>query len=463
MDSYEQFLASKATVAKPCGLETIPELNPKLFPFQRDIVAWALKRGKACLFASTGLGKTIMQLEWAHRVAEHTGGRVLVLAPLAVASQTAAEGNRFGIDVSVARDASEVRSPITVTNYDRLHRFDTSQFVGVVCDESSCIKHHEAATLRILMNAFADTPFKLCATATPAPNDHTELGTHAEFMGVRTRPEMLSEFFVHDSSCTQAWRLKGHARRQFWSWVASWGVLVRKPSDLGYEDGGFGLPALHVHQHVIAADQATAHAAGRLFVEPSRTLNEQRAARKASLPKRVAECAERVNATPGAWVVWCDLNAESEALAKAIDGAVEVRGSMTIDEKESALEAFGEGRARVIVTKPSISGWGLNWQHCHQMAFVGVTHSWEAYYQAIRRCWRFGQTSEVNVHVYAGEMEINVLDNLRHKELEAERMAQELSQETADAVRANVRQGTSRLVEYIPTMNASVPAWMAAQ
>ena len=461
---YDEFVARKLAVVPPTGINSALDLPASLFPFQRDLVSWACRRGRAALFADTGLGKTAMSLSWAREVVRATGDDVLVLAPLAVAAQTAAEGARLGVDVTVCRDGADVRPGINVANYERLHRFDASRFAGVVLDESSCIKHHDAKTLRVLLDAFARTPFRLACTATPAPNDHAELGTHAEFLGICTRAEMLAEFFCHDGGETQTWRLKGHARMAYWRWVASWAALLRRPSDLGYDDCGYALPALNVREHVVAAPIETYRAAGQLFATEARTLSERRAARRASTDNRVAACAARVNADEAEqWIVWCDLNAESEALTRAIPGAVEIRGSDDIETKEERLRAFSEGRVRVLVTKPSIAGFGLNWQHCARVAFVGVTDSWEAYYQAVRRCWRFGQRRPVEVDIYASEAEGSVLANLRRKEADAQRLSEELSRETADAVRAEVRGQIRTVNDYAAQKRLCVPAWLSTE
>ena len=462
-DHYGSFIARKLTRSPATGMTTVPPLPAALLPHQRDLVAWALRRGRAAIFADTGLGKTLMLLAWAGAVAAHTGGDVLILAPLAVAAQTAAEGARFGLPVTLCREGDDVRPGVNVTNYDRLHRFDAARFVGIVLDESSCIKHYNSHTLRTLLESFRETAWKLCDTATPAPNDWTELGTHAEFLGVCTRQEMLAEFFCHDGGETQVWRLKGHARAAFWRFVATWAALVRKPSDLGHDDGAYDLPALTVREHIVATDAATVRASGALFATEARSLMERRSARKASTDARVAACAARVNADGESWVVWCDLNAESEALARAIPGAVEIRGADDLDVKEARLAAFARGEVRVLVTKPSICGWGLNWQHCARTAFVGVTDSWEAYYQAVRRFWRFGQRRPVEVEIYASEAEGAVVANLRRKETDARAMAESLSAETRDAVRDEVR-GQGRVTNlYAPATGLTVPAWLRSE
>lgn len=463
--SYAELIARKLSSVPPTGIADVSSamLPSGLFPHQDALTTWALRRGRAAIFADTGLGKSRMQLAWADVVHQQTGHDVLILAPLAVAAQTVREGAEIGVDVNQCRDGSEVRPGITITNYDRLHRFDASRFGAVVLDESSCIKHHDAKTLSTLLDAFRHAPFKLCATATPAPNDWTELGTHAEFLGICTRTEMLAEYFVHDGGDTQTWRLKGHAREVFWRWVASWAALLRKPSDLGFDDSRYNLPPLHVQQHIAKADHGTAAQAGMLFALEASTLSERRDARRASIGDRVAACAALVNADREPWVVWCDLNTEGDALRAAIPDAVEIRGADDAETKEQRLIDFAAGRIRVLVTKPSIAGFGLNWQHCARMAFVGVTDSFESYYQAVRRCWRFGQQREVQVHVFASELEGAVVANLRRKEQDALAMAESLSAETAGAVREQVLGVTRQTNPYVPAKKIAAPAWLKTE
>jgi hypothetical protein len=463
-DSYDEYVRKKLTVHPPSGIAQ-PVINvTRLFPFQRDLVMWGLRRGRAAVFADTGLGKSGMQIAWADSVARHTSGDVLILAPLAVAAQTVAEGVACGVEVTLCRDGADVRPGVNITNYDRIHRFDASRFSGVVLDESSCIKHHDAKTLAILMDAFSSLPFRFCATATPAPNDWTELGTHAEFLGVCTRAEMLAEFFCHDGGETQTWRLKGHARTAFWRWVASWGAMVRKPSDIGYDDAGYDLPTIEVVSRTVPTDAATLREGGVLFAQEAASLMDRRNARRGSITARVEMCAAEVMSEPNEpWIVWCDLNAESEALTKAIPGAVEVRGSDDVDTKEERLRAFSEGRIRVLVTKPSIAGFGLNWQHCARVAFVGVTDSWEAYYQAKRRCWRFGQKREVKVRIFASEAEGAVVSNLARKERDAAIMAESLSAETRDAVAAEIRGAVRTVNGYDAGKTMRLPKWLKSE
>lgn len=457
--NYAEYLTNKGADVQTRGFDpgTAALDQYRMFPHQTELTHWALRRGKAAIFAATGLGKTRMQLAWADQVSRHTNGRIIILAPLAVAEQTVGEGAAIGVQVKHCREGGDVVDGVNIANYERLHKFDLDQFSGVVLDESSIIKHHDARTFAALTDAFRSTPFKLCASATPAPNDWTELGTHAEFLGVRTRTEMLSEFFVHDGGETTVWRLKGHARKEFWRWVASWGALLQSPADLGHDAAAYNLPPLKVHQHIIAA---AGPSAGQLFAVEAQTLSERRSARRDSIAQRVAECAAIVNGTPAPWVVWCDLNAEGDALRASIKGAVEIRGSDPTDEKESRLMAFARGDIRVLITKPSIAGFGLNWQHCSHMAFVGVTDSFEAYYQAVRRCWRFGQKREVQVHVFASEHEGAVVANLRRKERDAEEMGAALAAETAEFVRTSVL-GRSRDRDTYAANNAiTIPSFL---
>ncbi len=455
---YHDFVSAKLGTAE-CGGIDAPLRDYSLLPHQRDLAEWALRRGRAAIFADTGLGKTRMQLAWADTVCRETGGDVLILAPLAVAEQTVEEGASVGVAVTHAREPDDVRPGITITNYDRMHKFDASRFSGVVLDESSIIKHHAAKTLQKLLDTFIATPYKLCATATPAPNDWTELGNHAQFLGVRSRAEMLAEFFVHDGGDTQTWRLKGHARQVFWRWVASWGAMVRSPADLGHDASVYALPPLNVHQHTVETAHNPAHG---LFAMEAQTLMERRDARRASLVDRVRACAHMANTDREPWVIWCDLNAEGDALTAAIDGAVQISGSDDADVKEQRLHDFAHGKIRVLVSKPSICGFGLNWQHCARMAFVGVTDSFEAYYQAVRRCWRFGQKRPVDVHVFASQQEGSVVANLRRKESDARAMADAMAAETLEAVRENIFGRTKDTNPYHPTTPMRVPSFMEA-
>lgn len=422
--SYAAFLDRKRSAAGGVGFDCEPAES--LYPFQRLIVEFAARRGRAAIFAECGLGKTPMQLEWARQVVEHSAGNVLILAPLAVAAQTVREGDKFGIEVSHARETDGV-GRITVTNYERLARFADLPWAGVVLDESSILKSFDGKTREGLTAWAAGVPYRLCATATPSPNDYEELGGHSEFLDVLNRRQMLAEFFINDGLSAAHWRLKGHAQSVYWRWIRSWAMALRSPADLGFDSAGFELPPLNVDVVTVDADAVSED---RLFAVPVSTLAERRQARRESLPQRVGIAAEIVNASSGPCVVWCDLNDESAALTAAIDGAVEVKGADDADEKEARLLAFTNGDARVLVTKPRIGGWGLNWQHCSRMVFVGLSDSYESYYQAVRRCWRYGQTSPVDVTIIASNREQTVLENVRRKEAQ---MAEMFAQLTAVA------------------------------
>lgn len=454
--NYADFVESKMAIFTPSGLEPVDFKYP-LMPHQDALAQWALRRGKAAIFADTGLGKTRMQLAWADQVLKVAKLPVLILAPLAVAAQTVKEGAEIGVKVTQIFDGAESSGGIDICNYDRLHRLDATKYGAIVLDESSIIKHHNTKTLAHLLDAFKATPYKLCATATPAPNDWTELGTHAEFLGVCSRTEMLAEYFCHDGAETQVWRLKGHAKTAFWRWVSSWGAMVRRPSDLGFDDAAYLLPALNVHEHTVEAEHSLN---GMLFAMAAQTLSERRDARRSSVTERVKECADMVNANDEPWIVWCELNSESELLTKAINGAVQVTGSDEVEKKEKALVDFAAGKIRVLVTKPSIAGFGLNWQHCRHMAFVGVTDSFESYYQAVRRCWRFGQKHAVDVHIFSSTLEGAVASNLKRKERDAMVMAEELARETNAAVQASVLGLTRTFNAYEPALKIETPAWL---
>lgn len=458
---YQEYIDNKKIVHKSAGIGIDRNtLNPLLFDFQKDLVWWSLKKGRAALFASTGLGKTFMQVEWAQKVHDHTGGNVLILAPLAVSMQTVRESAKLGIIVNACRKQTDVKPGINITNYEMLGHFNTDSFVGVVIDESSILKSFDGKLRQQITESFSNTPFRLSATATPAPNDYMELGTQAEFLGVMKRSEMLAMFFTHDGSDTSKWRLKGHAQKRFWEWVASWAAVVTKPSDLGYEDGKFNLPSLTIHEVVIETGQPLD---GSLFTVEAQGLAEQRKAARQTLQDRVSACADMVNASDKSFLVWCNLNTESDALKKAIPGAVEVKGSDSNDHKERSALGFANGDIRVLVSKPSIFGFGLNFQICNQMAFVGLSHSFEQYYQAVRRCWRFGQDTPVDVHIITSDLEGAVKANIERKERDADAMIAAMVEYTRDITQRNVRATVQEVTEYNPTKTMIIPSWLRSE
>lgn len=454
MGDYIEFIARKSASV---SATPVPhgELAPHLFPHQRDLVRWALRRGRAAIFADCGLGKGPMLLEWARHVSAH--GRVLILAPLAVAQQLEREARKFDVDASYRRE--DGGDAITISNYELIERFDASRFVGVVIDESSILKAYDGRTRTLIVDSFASTPWRLACTATPAPNDHTELGNHAEFLGIKTRVEMLAEYFTHDGGSTQDWRLKGHARTAFWTWVASWGAVVRRPSDLGHCDDGFALPPLHMRERVIPVDHDDARAAGLLFLDEARSLSDQRATRRGTQAKRVAAAAE-LAAHDRPVLILCELNDEADAITAAIPGAAQVAGSDSPEDKAARFMAFCDGSIRVLVSKVKIAGYGLNFQHCNHLIFAGVSHSFEQTYQAIRRLWRFGQTLPVTVDVIRAETEGAIVANLRRKEADAARMADAMAEQMIDVMRAEIGSARREFNDYTPSVKMAVPAWL---
>ncbi|MDF5755799.1 hypothetical protein [Spongiactinospora sp. TRM90649] len=452
--TYAAFLARRAQLGGEHGFR--PDLLPDfLFPFQNDLVTWALTRGRAALFADCGLGKTPMQLVWADTVHRHTGRPVLVVTPLAVAYQTETEAVKFGIDAAVSRDG-RVTAPITITNYDRLEKFDRDAYRGVVCDESSSIKAFDGARRALVTDFLRKMPYRLLATATAAPNDYIELGTSSEALGELGYMDMLGRFFVNQQKNAATgrgylgqaakWRFKGHAEQPFWRWVASWARALRRPSDYGFDDDGFVLPDLVQREHVISARTP---ADDVLFDVPAVRLREERQEARRTIAER-CEAAAALLDGPGHGIAWCQLNDEGDTLTRLIDGAVQISGSDHVDAKEEALTAFSRGDIRVLVTKPTIAGWGLNWQHCSRMTFF-PTHSYEQYYQAVRRCWRYGQARPVTVDIVTTEGGARALANLKRKAAQADAMF--------DALVAHMRDGLTVRPGTTYPHPVEVPAW----
>jgi superfamily II DNA or RNA helicase len=459
---YRDLCASKKPQPLLNGLAKVPALNSTLFPHQAHGVDFALRTGRAGLFYDTGLGKTAMMLEWGHHIVRETNKPVMMLAPLAVGSQHVREAERIGIEARVSRFGQAPDKPcITVTNYERLEKFDPAEFGGIILDESSILKSQAGATSKKLIETFKGYRFRLAGTATPAPNDHTELGQHSEFLGVMDADEMLMRWFLHDSANTKIWRLKGHAIRPFWDWVASWARCVSKPSDLGFSDEGFILPPLNVQRHIIEADRSInageeKDGQGRLFRVPDRSATAIHKEKRMTINDRAAKVAELVAAIDGQpCVIWVDTNYEADAVKEAIPTAFEIRGTETVDVKESKLDAFSRGEISVLLTKPSIAGFGLNWQHCHNTIFAGVNFSYESYYQALRRFWRFGQKKAVNAHVVCADTELEIASVVDRKATDHDTMKREMA---ASMRRAAV---TKEVFEpYQPNREATLPAWI---
>lgn len=442
--TYKDFLKSKELKAVVSGFDiAIESLNENLFDFQAVIVKWALRRGKAAIFADTGLGKTIMQCSWADAVHKETGGDILIIAPLCVAHQTVEESAKFGISINYCRSMVDVTDGINITNYEMIEKFDIESFAGVVLDESSIIKHRDSKTRNLIINSCRNVHYKLSCTATPSPNDYMELGNQAEFLGIMSMPEMLAMFFIHDGGDTQKWRLKGHGKDKFWEWMATWAVVIRNPSDIGFDGSSYNLPGIVYHDHVVkTVDEES------LFPDVARGLLERNRARKDSVVDRVAKCAEIVNSSNDQFIVWCHLNDESKLLKESINDSDEVVGSDSIEKKERIIKDFESGRLRVLITKPSIAGFGLNWQHCFNAAFVGLSDSFEQYYQAVRRIYRFGQSKVVNVHVISADTEGSVVENIKRKEEQNKIISMEMIRHMSDAMNKEIFSATSEKSDY---------------
>lgn len=488
MKDYEEFIIEKsiAPVKADSILVDANDLNPMLYAFQRDIVRWALAKGRAAIFADCGMGKTPMQLEWSHRIAATMGGMVLILAPLAVTHQTVEEGRKFGIKVTLCESSDDLKPGINITNYDKLQKFDGCQFTGVVLDESSILKSFDGKVRNQIVDFFSNTPFRLACTATPAPNDYMELGNHSEFLGVMPYTEMLAMFFVHDGGQTSKWRLKGHAETVFWEWMGTWAVVMESPRDLGYTIEGYDLPELRVHE-MVADEQtdSTTEPKGtqsgngqgetiNFLVEAgvykdddfkdakeaeAMTLLERRQARRDSLQARCEMAAQLVNDSCEQWLVWCDLNSESDLLHKLMPDSVEVKGSDSVEDKADRMLGFTDNKYRVMVTKPSIAGFGMNWQNCHKMIFTGLSDSYEQYYQAVRRCWRFGQDHPVDVYIIISAKEGAVKENIERKEADSKKMRRAMTEQTKEITKKNL-QSTQRLTTpYEPKVPMRLPEW----
>ncbi|SEA05373.1 Helicase conserved C-terminal domain-containing protein [Eubacterium aggregans] len=450
MKDYETFLNRKNEIMMSAGIEGDLTLNPKLYDFQRDIVRWALFKGRAAIFADCGLGKTIMQLEWAHQVHLYCGGDVLILAPLSVTEQTKREGQAFGIAVQVCESQADVVPGINITNYEKLAKFDATHFKGVVLDESSILKSFTGKVRTAIIDAFRGCRYRLACTATPAPNDYMELGNHAEFLDVMSRNEMLATFFVHDSGNTSKWRLKRHAEDIFWQWMAGWSVFMDNPKSLGYEVTGYDLPPLNIHEIIVDGDIA---------IDEALTLTERRKARKDTLDLRCQAAADLINASDDQWLVWCDLNAESQGLYDRIEDSFQVRGSDKAQYKMDIMSEFSDDLVKCLITKPSIAGFGMNWQQCHKMVFVGLSDSYEKYYQAMRRCWRFGQDQPVDVYIIISAREGAVKSNIERKETDAKKMQEATIEYTKEITKNNLKQTARMVTPYEPEVMMSLPDW----
>lgn len=458
---YLDFIKSKQRTVKPMGFEIDESTLPSAMkPFQNRIVPWALRRGRAALFEDCGLGKTLQQLAWGQAVVEHTNKPVLLLCPLGVRQQTIREAKKFGIRVNckIVNEASEVEIGINVVNYDKLHLIDCSVFSGIILDESSVLKNFTGKIKQALIESFSSTPYRLCCTATPAPNDHMELGNHADFLGIMPSSEMLSRWFINDTMKAGGYRLKQHGQADFWRWVASWAVCISKPSDIGDDDAGYVLPELEVRRHVVTADIDDAPE-GMLFNVSGVSATSIHDEKRLTLTARTERTVELLAEIDDACLIWCDTNYEADELVKRLPEAIEVRGSESIEAKERKLTSFSDGESRVLISKPKIAGHGMNWQHCNRIIFAGIGFSFESYYQAVRRCWRFGQTRPVIVDIVTADTESAITSALARKELDHYLMQSGM----ADAMRKATLQelGIERVRdEYTPTKEITLPNWL---
>jgi len=442
---YEDFVAAKRRKEVATGHQP-GDLNEHLFDFQHAIVSWAVRRGRAAIFADTGLGKTLMQLSWADEVASHTGGSVLVLAPLAVSEQTIEQGSTFGIEVKRVPHSGVIDSPgVWITNYERMDAIDFTELHGLVLDESSILKAHDGKTRQHIITSAQGVPYRLSCTATPSPNDFEELGNQCEFLGVMTRTEMLATYFVNDTGDTGTWRLKGWGASKFWEWMGSWAVVLRNPSDLGFDGARYELPPLEYFEHVIQTESIE----GDLFSRPAMTMTERRKAQRDSIEARCRALADVVNADKSEpWIIWCHLNDEAELLKQLIDDSVNVQGSDSPESKAKNLLSFAHGDIRVMISKAKIAGYGLNWQHCARMAFVGLDDSFEKFYQAVRRCYRFGQKRNVQVHMFTAENEGQILANLKRKEVQHHEMSANMIEHMKDIMNKELAGQENIVDEY---------------
>lgn len=455
---YHEFLAHKARPAAERGIKRDSfDLHPSLFGYQRECTEFALRVGCGAQFLDTGLGKSFIQLEWMRTIIEQTNKPSLMFAPIAVGQQHVKEAHRFGIDARYVKSQADVRPGINITNYERMHLFDPSQFCAMAADESSILKSFTGATTRKLMEFGSVIPFRLAATATPAPNDHMELGQHCQFLGVMDSSEMLARWFISDQSEMGRYRLKRYAVRPFWAWVSSWARCLSKPSDLGYKDEGFILPELVTKLHAVETDLSAGADEGQLFRVPTTSATSIHTEKRLTADDRAERVAEIVSAEPNErWVIWVETNYDADAVLARVPEAVEVRGSMTPDEKESRLVDFSDGNARVLLTKPRIAGFGLNWQHCARTVFAGVSFSYEAYYQAVRRFWRFGQRRPVHAHIVLAETELQIWQAIHRKAMEHAAMKSEM----VDAMKRESKSHTTRH-GYNPTTKIELPRWVA--
>ena len=457
---YEKFLQTKQFIDEKSGFEIdLNDLNPILFDWQKVITRWAIARGRAAIFAGCGLGKTLMQAEWCYQIYKRENKPVLIIAPLAVSFQTIQLAKKeMSIDINLCENQDDIINGINITNYEKLHKFDVSILCAVCLDESSIIKSFSSSTRNQIIEMFSKTKYRLACTATPAPNDYIELGNHAEYLGSMTRVEMLSTFFINDTKDTGKWRLKGHVKNNiYWKWLASWSVMIEKPSDIGFEDGLFILPEIIYHENILKSD---AKPKSGFFLQAAKTMEDRRHVRNDTIQERVNDAAKIINQNDNGWVIWVNLNSEGEFANKQIENSVEVAGRHSDEIKADRMLGFSNGKYLRLISKPKIAGFGMNFQICSNAAFIGLSDSWEQFYQAVRRIWRFGQKNKVHIHIFIEEREGNVLKNIHRKEKQARTMLENMIINMKDLMQTELGQTSRTFIDYLPIKDMESPEWL---
>ena len=455
---YAEFLKSKDESVKPSGFDvSLDEINKNAFEFQKHLIAWACKKGKAALLTGCGTGKTLMLLEWSRLVAEKSGGRVLISSPLSVVRQTVKEATKFGVgNVTSCRSMDDVTDGINITNYEMMEHFELSHFTGVVLDESSILKGYNSATTEFMIRNMQSVPYRLLCTATICPNDYSEIGTSCAALGIMSRSEMLATYFVHDSGKTSEWRLKNAGKTRFWEWMATWAMYFENPKELGYNVNGYDLPRLNIHTIVTKSELRDYE----MFARVAETLEERREARKESMEERTDRAADMANDSDDTWLMWVDYNDESTMLHKKTRESVEIKGSDLPEVKADASLNFADGKIHALISKSSIFGFGSNFQSTHNMIFCGLSDSYERFYQAVRRCWRFGQTKDVDVYIILSEREMSVLENIQRKQRQMDEMQKQMTSLMRDVMLSEIQHTTRIVNHYEPKERMEMPSWI---
>ncbi len=457
---YEKFLQTKQFIDEKSGFEIeLDNLNPVLIDWQKIITKWAIARGRAAIFAGCGLGKTLMQAEWCCQIHKKEKQPLLIVAPLAVSFQTIQLAKEMmDIDINLCENQNDIVNGINITNYEKLHKFNASALCGICLDESSILKSFSGSTRNQIIEMFSKTKYRLACTATPAPNDYMELGNHAEYLGTMTRTEMLSTFFINDTKDTGKWRLKGHVKNNiYWKWLSSWAVMIEKPSDIGFDDNQFILPEITYHEHIL---KSNAKPKTGFFLQTAKTLEDRRHVRNDTIQERVNDAANIINQSNDGWIVWVNLNAEGEFANKQIENSVEVAGRHNDEIKADRMMGFANGKYLRLISKPKIAGFGMNFQICNNAAFIGLSDSWEQFYQAVRRIWRFGQKKPVHIHIFIEEREGSILKNIHRKEKQARTMLENMIINMKDLMQIELGQTPRTFIDYLPEKEMEIPKWL---